>query len=197
MGSAPPCSGSRVHPDRTQGCPAGPGTGRAEAGWRLGRLSPPLAIGRALIERPGRVLPRRTFMLAGRGPRRPPWRRPCGQVEAGEDLARHLRVLDGREQPHACAAARAAQRIHLEHTLQQPSPRESTRLRGRRADGWRIPGSRAKSPSGISLPKRKPASSSGTAAPRRHSHGTASAACSPQAPPTERRSGIFRRRKRF
>jgi len=57
------------------------------------------------------------------------WRRSGAQIEALEDLAGHLWVLDGRDQTHRCATAGTAQRIEFENTLEKLGPREPTRTK--------------------------------------------------------------------
>ncbi len=86
------------------------------------------AAGRRLIEVPERLLVPGFVVRVDRCARRGSERGPArGESEAPEDLAGHLRVFDGSEQAHLCAAAGAAKRIDLEDTLQEFGPGSSPR----------------------------------------------------------------------
>ena len=108
-----PCGPSGVLPGTS--LRAGPVLGRGVVvGGRLAELPP-----RVVVPGFGVVAELEPGRLVRRGSER---RCSCGEIEASEDLARHLGILDGCDQAHAAAAAGAAQRIHLEDPLEKCGP---------------------------------------------------------------------------
>jgi len=109
----------------------GPTTPLGVAAQRAKRgLDGAVFVGGRLIELPGRRSARQIVVAPGRrGRRGNEGRRTGRQVEAREDLAGDVGVLDGGDEPHARSAARAAKRVHLEDALKELGPGQPSRTR--------------------------------------------------------------------
>jgi len=64
------------------------------------------------------------------------WSCAWWEIQAEEDSSGHGRILDGGDEPHRSAAARAAQCVHLEDALKQGRPSHPAGIAGGADGAW-------------------------------------------------------------